>query len=308
MDPQHRKYVIIVSILVHVLFLLLWEGAVRLKIITFESSPEVLKENAPIVFDLQPERPREVIETPDDAKVVEQQKKANFLSDKNALARNPETNPQLAEGEAFARGDFKSHDLPSVQGPLGRKQPQPTPLDKKKQPETAAKEKKDIEEKDKEPPDYLTESSATAFIKEYVMKQPKPTNPGVKESLPSVKHENLESRARDMGGLSFNTYDWDFAPYLLALKKRIQRNIFPPQAFTHLGLISGETLLRFKIYPNGELKDLKVLVYKGHKTLMETSYNAVDISAPFPQLPPDFPENYLEVTGKFIYFVRKSNK
>ena len=105
--------------------------------------------------------------------------------------------------------------------------------------------------------------------------------------------------------MSFNTYEWHFAPYMLALKKKIQGNIFPPAAFTRLGLISGETLLRFRIYPNGELSHLEVLEYNGHDTLKETSVKAVEISAPFVPLPQNFPKAYLEVTGSFSYFVRK---
>jgi hypothetical protein len=38
---------------------------------------------------------------------------------------------------------------------------------------------------------------------------------------------------------------------------------------------------------------------------MVTSSNAIEVSAPFLPLPRDFPEDYLEVTGKFIYFVQK---
>jgi outer membrane biosynthesis protein TonB len=132
--------------------------------------------------------------------------------------------------------------------------------------------------------------------------------PGVQEQLPTVEHDNQESRALDSGGLSFNTYNWNFAPYMLELKRRIQRNIHPPAAFMYLGLISGETLVRFKIYPNGQMQDFQVLDYRGHKSLMITSVNAVEVSAPFPLLPPDFPEPYLEVTGKFIYFVGRNEK
>ncbi|MCK7513172.1 MAG: TonB C-terminal domain-containing protein [Desulfobacterales bacterium] len=107
------------------------------------------------------------------------------------------------------------------------------------------------------------------------------------------------------GGLSFNTYDWDFAPYMLALKERISRNIFPPLAFSQLGMIDGDTMLRFKIYPDGRLADLELLGYTGHRTLMETSRFAVTTSAPFPTLPADFPKSYLEVTAKFSYFVKR---
>jgi len=41
---------------------------------------------------------------------------------------------------------------------------------------------------------------------------------------------------------------------------------------------------------------------------MLTSYNAVDVSAPFPRLPVDFPETYLEVTGKFFFLVQGKEK
>jgi outer membrane biosynthesis protein TonB len=92
---------------------------------------------------------------------------------------------------------------------------------------------------------------------------------------------------------------------MLALKQRIGRNIFPPLAYTMLGMIDGDTMLRFKIYPNGRLADLELLGYRGHRTLMETSRSAVTISAPFPALPADFPKPYLEVTARFSYFVKR---
>jgi len=110
---------------------------------------------------------------------------------------------------------------------------------------------------------------------------------------------------KELGGFAFNTYDWDFAPYMLELKRRIQGNIFPPIAFSQLGMIDGETLLRFRINPDGSLEALELLDTKGHKSLVDTSVNAVEISAPFPVLPDDFPKPFLEVTGKFIYFIRK---
>jgi len=72
-----------------------------------------------------------------------------------------------------------------------------------------------------------------------------------------------------------------------------------------MGLIDGETIIRFKVYPNGEMKDLEVLQYRGHKSLMETSVQAIKNSNPFNPLPADFPENYLEVTGHFTYFIKR---
>lgn len=314
MNPRYRIYLIILaSILLHILFLFLWEGAVRLKLFEVDIpkpadiSP-AQKENEPLVFDLQqPDLPKEVIETPADARTVENQTKGNFLSDKNALARNPETNPNLKEGEPFARGDLDVHELPQNQGPVGQPLPPAQEQRNQEQKETKPSETETDTGVKGPAPDTEGITRAETLVNQHLQRQKQEMRPGVQEQLPTAKYDNQESRALDMGGLSFNTYNWNFAPYMLELKRRIQRNIHPPSAFTELGLISGDTLLRFKIYPNGMLKDLEVLTYNGHKSLMITSTNAVEVSAPFPGLPRDFPEDYLEVTGKFIYFVSKMN-
>lgn len=326
MNPRYRIYIVLASILLHVLLIFLWEGAVRLKLfdaaIPASISP-AQKENEPLVFDLQqprPNLPREVIETPADAKTVDKQTKGNFLSDKNALARNPDTNPNLKEGEPFARGDLDVHELPQNPGSQGQPIP-PLPLTPPVQQTPAEPPKEQQKETDQpkgEPDPQMKDSlpdtegitRAETLFNQHLQRQQqemRPGAPGAQEQLPSIRYDNQQSRALDMGGLSFNTYNWDFAPYMLDLKRRIQRNIHPPAAFMELGLISGETLLRFKIYPNGMLKDLEILNYKGHKSLMITSSNAVEVSAPFLPLPRNFPEDYLEVTGKFIYFVQKMN-
>jgi hypothetical protein len=296
-DPRLRKKIIIVSLLLHVLFFALWEAGIILDLFGGKVLLKPAADIQPIVLDLQPPeserpRPREVIETPEDAKVVEKQDKADFLSDKNALARNPETNPNLDLDEAFSRGDLDTHELPRQEGPRG-KTPDPS--------------KPDIQQPDQKQ-EQQEQKPETADTYANIFRPPKTLPsppPGVRERLPSVRHNNLDSRVEDTGGLSFNTYDWDFAPYLIMLKHRIQRNIFPPPAFSQLGIIDGDTMLRFKIYPNGELKDLAILNYNGHESLMITSRNAIVSSAPFPGLPQNFPEPYLEVTGKFIYFVRR---
>lgn len=271
-----------------------------MKLIRLDIIPPPRVEAEPIVFDLQqPNLPREVIETPDDAKVVEQQKKANFLSDKNALARNPETNPNLDIGEPFARGIFETHDLPANKGIQGQQQQMPETGEAAKTEGAAEKEPPS------EPTEKSVETDVSAIYREYERQRQERMKQGVQEHVPTVLHDHQVSRALDTGGLSFNTYNWNFAPYLLALKNRIRRNIFPPAAFTHLGIINGETVLRFKIYPNGQLKDLEILQYTGHDSLMRTSSNAVEASAPFPELPSDFPEPYLEVTGKFMYLIHR---
>lgn len=306
METRYRREIIYLSILLHILFLLVWSFVVKMDLLDSDTPVDIQPEPPPIVFDLQqPQQPKRVIETPEDAKTVDKQKMANFLSDKNALARNPEKPPDLKTGEAFARGDLDSFELPKNPVPPGQKVP---PMVKPQTDRPIDHDKEGEQEKEPEidSPDMSAENVVKLYEQGRRKTQPQqPVPPGAAQRVVTVSHDNPNSRALENGGLSFNTYDWDFAPYMLMLKRRIGRNIFPPMAFTHLGLIDGRTLLRFRIYPDGRMTALEVLRYMGHKTLMETSYNAVDISAPFPPLPSDFPEPYLEVTGTFIYFVRR---
>ncbi|OGG55556.1 MAG: hypothetical protein A3F84_16685 [Candidatus Handelsmanbacteria bacterium RIFCSPLOWO2_12_FULL_64_10] len=116
---------------------------------------------------------------------------------------------------------------------------------------------------------------------------------------PTFRNEN--GGVLQDGDISFSTYDWDFAPYMLKLKERIEAHMFPPAAFSMYGLIDGKNVVRFRIGRNGALLGMEALGYEGSKALVETSVRAVELSNPFLPLPPNFPEQYLEVTGQFRY-------
>jgi len=116
-----------------------------------------------------------------------------------------------------------------------------------------------------------------------------------------------ETSARNIGGFSLDTYAWSWAPYLQQMRDKVQRNLFPPAAFTRLGIINGESLIRFKVFPDGHVEDIEVLSYEGHRSLMETSVNAIKGAEPFQPLPGDFPKNkeFLGVTAHFQYFISR---
>jgi hypothetical protein len=296
-EGKTTRRVIILSILLHILILSVWDSALRLDWTQLAPAAPPPATSAPLVFDLQqPELPSEVIATPDDARTTPQPQKADFLSDKNALARNQEPAPALPlSGETFSRGDLASHDLlPSPPSPQRETAPA----------EPAEPAAETGENKESMSPDPVAEADADRAVAPDRKAAAAPRQP-FRLDLPGVPHQQLDSRAAESGGLSFNTYDWDFAPYMLALKARIGRNIFPPLAFSKLGMIDGDTMLRFKIYPDGRLADLELLGYTGHHSLMDTSRFAITASAPFPTLPSDFPKAYLEVTAKFSYFVKR---
>ena len=289
MDAKVKRQIILLSILLHILFLAFWDSFIIIDHSRVSGiAPPAAAKNAPLVFDLvQPDQPREVIATPADAKTTPHPQKADFLSDKNALARNQEPAPNVRLGDdPYARGDFVSHELPELPANPEREaatQPEKRPADADPQ---------------------WSRSETTGTFQPQEKQDPGKSKSPFRLPSPGVAHDNRDSQVADSGGMSFNTYNWDFAPYMLELKERIRRNIFPPIAFSQLGMIDGDTLLRFKIYPNGELRDLELLAYQGHRSLMETSTLAIKVSAPFRKLPTDFPEPFLQVTAKFTFFIK----
>lgn len=294
MENKIKKYVVGISILIHILLFFLIESGINLKLIGQFEIPAETEASKPIVFDLEEDnKPKQVIETPENSTVEKKDRKADYFSDKDSSAKNMDPGTNLKTDLPFSQGDIESPTLPEITNKS----------EKAVKPETPSEKAGD---KDKElKPEELIENSPSSFLQDYEIYKKKVEKEKKNNRRNDLLYKNVLSKVKDVGGFAFNTYNWDFAPYMLEMKRKIQNNIFPPLAFTKLGLIDGETLLRFRIYPGGELRGLELLNYKGHKTLMETSLKAVEISAPFPELPADFPEPYLEVAGKFIYFVRK---
>jgi len=104
-----------------------------------------------------------------------------------------------------------------------------------------------------------------------------------------------------VGDFALSTYEWNWAPYWLAFKRKLLRNWFTPPAYYRLGLIYGYTIVRFKVNRNGELSDFRVLQHVGHRSLKESSVSAIKSTFPFLPLPESFPDPYLEVTVKMLY-------
>jgi len=112
---------------------------------------------------------------------------------------------------------------------------------------------------------------------------------------------NLRSEVASRGGMMLNTYQWKYAPYLLKLKRRISGNLRPPYAFTRLGIIGGQNLIRFRINPDGAIVNVTLLWSNSHESLEQSSIAAIEKSHPFLPLPAGFPKEYLEITALFTY-------
>ena len=119
-----------------------------------------------------------------------------------------------------------------------------------------------------------------------------------------VQMNSSQTRALERGGLQLSTYAWNFAPYLSYLKQHIGGHIFPPRAFG-LGLLEGNTRVRFRIGRDGRLEGPEMIEFEGSPMLRDTSVKAVELSAPFKPLPSDFPDDYLEIVGSFEYLIMR---
>ncbi len=231
----------------------------------------------------------EVVETPNSARRENAPAEPKYVSDKNAAAQNLEAPQDLPLGAAYAPGDLANADA-TTKTAASSSQEEPQPESKKSASESATS----------------YNFTGPAFQREFLTGQRPPAAQTSATQLALRDHRS--SRAPQLGSFSLDTYEWNFAPYMLWLKKRVQSNIYPPPAFTHMGVISGQTLLRFKIYRDGSLRDLQLIDYRGHKTLMQTSMRAIELSVPLQKLPPDFPKEYLEVTAQFDYTLLNSHE
>jgi outer membrane biosynthesis protein TonB len=129
-----------------------------------------------------------------------------------------------------------------------------------------------------------------------------------KASTPSVESEGsnqmLDQKAfsvEEVGALTLSTYKWKWAPYINAMKNKLNRVWFPPSAYYQLGLIHGHTIVKYTISRSGEILGLTVLDHQGHKSLEISSTKAIESLFPFLPLPDDFPDETLTIRAKLVY-------
>jgi len=287
---------LVVSLLFHILFFLSFDG-LRKQISGIVPEITIPKEIEPLTF--------EIVENPN-ADNTDIPKKSNLLSDRNSRARNPELSSLPVNELPNLSGIFDIKEIPVPSAAASNHQSVTDLIEKEQQKTTEEVVRNQALLDDNS---YVSREinrtpkfSRDALLKSQFTNLPSSTAP--EENNLSL--HNPDFRAEDLGGFSLNTYKWDFAPYLLELKKRIERNIYPPPAFTLAGIIEGKVTLRFTISLEGELINLELLNYDGHKSLVNTSEKAIELSSPFRPLPDNFPEKELIITGRFFYIINRS--
>ncbi|MBD3384011.1 TonB family protein [candidate division KSB1 bacterium] len=301
--PVIRKHIfkiaLFVSLLCHLLFLSCFDFFNQLtSLIPLSPEMETEPESEPLVFDL--------VETPQSAAVEEPPRDAQFLSDKNARAQDMNRDETLTAARPFSDGqtDYKLF-AGDQQGQQGESEAAAS-LDKPASTEVITEEASPDEPRQEDsgtPVEMPQRQSYQPFNPELLRGSKNQRQPG--DFSDDMNWDNQSSSSKNAGQISLSTYNWQWAPYIQYMKGRLRDHNYPPPAFYRMGAISGEVDLKFRLLKNGQVDNLELIGYNGHKALAETALNAVRASDPFRSLPDDFPDKYLDLTWKFIYFIQR---
>ena len=265
-----RTYTFVVSVFLHFLILIFLQ--IDRNFFYPENSEMLKKTEDKLVFEL--------VETPENIKQELPDAESDLVSDKNTNASDLFENELPNESTPFQPGNFKFPEFPQSDYELSE--------NTKPQHDSSTDILKDIQDNNK------------TFMETFQ------ANKEMQKSRDNdLNFENLKSDVMNHGGMSLNTYQWEFAPYLLEMKRKVRSHNNPPFAFTHLGAINGDILLRFKVLQDGSVKDLEILASNAHYSLESTSTRAIQFSNQFKPLPSNFPKEYLEITALFSYILGK---
>lgn len=263
------------AILLHILLLLLENPLSRAAIIA--SQAETIPVSPPLTFEFV-----DVPQNRDDAPPEE----TPLLAQRDNISRDQQTDPLPESHLPFFDGLSRAKNIAA--SAQGRPHSETHSTDRSSETETTDNPFSFVDELQKNPDEARKERERAVL--------------GGELPQPRIEMDNRKTRALERGGLQLSTYAWDFAPYLSYLKRHIDRHIYPPRAF-ELGMIDGMTMVKFRIWRDGRLEGPELLDYEGSDLLLKTSLKAVELSAPFKALPPDFPDEYLEIVGTFEYLI-----
>jgi len=283
-QKQKSRIIIIsifVSLLLHLILLIIFFSPFLSKIDFLTKLIPTLAKELPLEEEKYDRITYNLIETPDMEESQINDPNRELASDKNidAADDNPDTTPNSDDPFQEGVSDIKNFTLLPPE-------------------QTQEQEKQKSSEQEAE------NMSSTGY---------KPGNPDpakqedpvlnklVSERELRANYENLNSSVAKNGNMSLNTYEWNYAPYMLKMQKKISGNMNPPPAFYAMNMIGGSNMYRFVVEPNGELSDVIFIGSETHVSLDQTSLAAINLSFPFLPLPENFPEDRLIVTARFDY-------
>ncbi len=177
-----------------------------------------------------------------------------------------------------------SYEVPAIQVTLVREPPVPPPAAKTEPPKIAPRESGTDEKTEAKKTTKAEPALPQSGSPQESMAKPAPAQP--RAEAPAEKF--LAIRLPQKGG----TADRDLAgdPYLNRMMQMIERNRIYPPAADFIGSASRLTIYSVVLEPSGAMNAITLLNSSGTPRLDEAARLMITSSAPFPPLPPDYPQ------------------
>jgi hypothetical protein len=144
--------------------------------------------------------------------------------------------------------------------------------------------------------DWLAEQRAPSLLREG--EQQSPGDRGF--DFQQLEQGRIGANVALDGDFTLSTYEWNFAPWMRRFANDLHRGWIAPYAY-RLGIISGHTKILLVVERDGRPSRMEVLEENGHESLHTASIAALQAFAPYAPLPPDFPDDRLEITLGLYY-------
>ncbi len=307
MFQKHRiKIAIVISILLHILILAFYKP---LSVILQLDSKAESVHTEPLVFEFEDTaKPKEVVETLEEARVDKAPDDAQLYSDKNARAQDMYADNNLPNGMSFSEGvsDYRTFAGKQQAGEQMETPSQDKPTENFGQDDQFSEQKEQSEAyKDSDPllqqQTEFSKQMRPKFTKDVLFGQQQSNKSGMLGYTDDANWNNQESSADNLGGISLSTYNWNYAPYINYLKRKVQEKIYPPSAFYSVSGMKSEVVVNMVVHRDGTIEEPQLVANDGHESFISTSVNALKAASPYKPLPDDFPEDRLVITWTFGY-------
>ena len=171
--------------------------------------------------------------------------------------------------------------------PVAEREPEPEPKPEEAIPEEPVRRQRQVVVK----PPPREERSLRDRIQDRLTDREEP----VREKAPEVR---TEPAAQPTGATKVTAARFPYAWYLSVVQGKVSANWRQPSA----RLLSDErlvTLISFRIRRNGSLEAVTLRDSSGRSTMDQSAVKAIRDSAPFPPLPDDYLESFLDITMDF---------
>ncbi len=283
---RHRRillFAILLSLLLHIFIFFILDKEKWL-VFSMEKEKETFPQELTFLFpeNKPDDEPKQVVENINENELMPD--KSNLLSDKNSRARNPVRTNEISDlPSSTGNTPYPDFSAPSSQPSMSQPAPYRRFDSRALTNNTPGQDKiRTDSEKEREEQDEAKKSSVASS--------------GANQLLDQKKFS-----VEEVGALSLSTYQWEWAPYIHALKEKLGRVWYAPTAYYRLGLIHGYSIITFEIDRSGEIIRMELVQHEGHESLQISSTEAIKALFPFLPLPESFPENTLTITAKLVY-------